>query len=133
MRYSSILFSTRRESVSNIDVFSQELLVRAGYVHQFSAGVFTALHFGLRSLHKIERILREEMDRIGEVEISMPVAMGHEEVVAAIARTEIRTYRQLPKLVYQIQEKVREEVRVRGGLIRVREFLVKDSYSLDAD
>lgn len=134
MRYSSILFSTRSESVSSIDAFSQELLVRAGYVHQLPAGIFTALHFGLRSLRKIERILREEMERIGGVEISMPLAlaMTHEEVVAAIARTEIRTYRQLPKLVYQIQDSVREEARARGGLIRVGEF-VMDSYSLDAD
>ncbi|MFZ2901232.1 MAG: proline--tRNA ligase [Saprospiraceae bacterium] len=166
MRYSSILFSTRKESVSNVDVFSQELLVRAGYVQQLSAGIFTAMHFGLRSLRKIERILREEMERIGGVEISMPVvhpaeiwkqtgrydeldeslvrftdragrdmvlAMTHEEVVAAIARSEIRTYRQLPKLVYQIQTKFRDEARARGGLIRVREFAMKDSYSLDAD
>jgi prolyl-tRNA synthetase len=128
MRYSFILFSTRRESVSNIDAFSQELLVRAGYVHQLPAGIFTALHFGLRSLRKIEQVLREEMERNGGVEISMPLAATHEEVVAAIARTEIRTYRQLPKLLFQIQAKSR----ARSRLIRVGE-LVMDSYSLDAD
>jgi len=166
MRYTSILFSTRKESVSNMDIFSQELLVRAGYVQQLSAGIFTAMHFGQRSFRKIEQILREEMALIGGVEISMPVvhpaeiwkqtgryqdldeslvrfkdradremvlAMTHEEVVASIVRSEIRTYRQLPKLVYQIQTKFRDEARARGGLIRVREFVMKDSYSLDAD
>lgn len=165
MRYSDILFSTRKESVAHIDVFSQELLVRAGYVQQVSAGIFTALHFGLRSFRKIEQIIREEIERIGGVEISMPVvhpaeiwkqtgryddideslvrftdragrdmvlAMTHEEVVAFIARNDIRTYKQLPKLIYQIQTKFRDEARARGGLIRVREFTMKDSYSLDA-
>ena len=165
MRYSDILFSTRKESVAHVDVFSQELLIRAGYIQQLSAGIFTAMHFGLRSFRKIEQIIREEMEGIGGVEISMPVvhpaeiwkqtgryfdideslvrftdragrdmvlAMTHEEVVASIVRNDIRTYKQLPKLIYQIQTKFRDEARARGGLIRVREFVMKDSYSLDA-
>ncbi len=165
MKYSEILFSTSKESVSNIDIFSQELLVRARFVQQLSAGIFTAMHFGHRSFRKIEQILREEMDRIGGAEISMPVVhpaeiwkqtgryeavdeslvrfkdrtgrdmvlgMTHEEVVATLAKSDITTYRQLPKIVYQIQTKFRDEARSRGGLIRVREFVMKDSYSLDA-
>jgi len=164
MRYSKILFSTSKESVSSIDIASQELLVRAGYVRQLAAGIFSALHFGHRSFQKIEKILREEMEAIGGVEMSMPIvhpasiwkatgryddideslvrfsdrggrnmvlAMTHEEVVASIAKTEIETYRQLPQLIYQIQTKFRDEARARGGLIRVREFVMKDSYSLD--
>ncbi len=164
MKYSQLLLSTRKESVSNVDIFSQELLVRAGYIRQLSTGIFTALHFGQRSFRKIEQILREEMDYIGGVEISMPVVhpaeiwkqtgrydaideslvrftdragrgmvlgMTHEEVVAILARSEITTYKQLPLMVYQIQTKFRDEARSRGGLIRVREFVMKDSYSLD--
>lgn len=164
MRYSKILFATRKESVSNVDVVSQELLVRAGYIQQLSAGIFSAMHFGHRSFRKIEQILREEMDRIGGAEISMPVVhpaeiwkktgrydeideslvrfqdragrdmvlgMTHEEVVATIAKNEIQTYKQLPQMVYQIQTKFRDEARARGGLIRVREFVMKDSYTLD--
>ncbi len=164
MKYSHILFSTRKESSSHIDIFSQDLLARAGYIRQLSTGIFSALHFGQRSFRKIEQILREEMNTIGGVEISMPVihsadiwkqtgrydgideslvrfkdragrdmvlAMTHEEVVASLARSEITTYKQLPLLVYQIQTKFRDEARARGGLIRVREFVMKDSYSLD--
>jgi len=164
MKYSQLLLTTRKESVSNVDIFSQELLVRAGYIRQLSTGIFTAMHFGQRSFRKIEQILREEMDRIGGVEISMPVvhpaeiwkqtgrydaideslvrftdragrdmvlAMTHEEVVAMLARSEITTYKQLPVMAYQIQTKFRDEARPRGGLIRVREFVMKDSYSLD--
>ena len=73
MRYSKILFSTSKESVSSIDIASQELLVRAGYVRQLAAGIFSALHFGHRSFQKIEKILREEMEAIGGVEMSMPI------------------------------------------------------------
>ncbi|MEM6379975.1 MAG: proline--tRNA ligase [Bacteroidota bacterium] len=164
MKFTRLLLSTRKESVSSIDVYSQELLVRAGYIRQLSAGIFSSLHLAQRTLRKIEDILREEMDAIGGVEISMPVVhpadiwkktkryddiddslvrftdrakrdmvlgMTHEEVVASLAKTEIATYKQLPKLVYQLQTKFRDEARSRGGLIRVREFIMKDSYSLD--
>lgn len=164
MRISSLLGSTLRQSSSSNEIVSHDLLLRAGYTRQLSSGIFSYLHLGFRSLKKIEGILREEMDKIGGVEISMPVvhpaeiwrqtgrydiideslvrfkdrhgkdmvlAMTHEEVVAEIASREISSYKQLPKLIYQIQTKFRDEARPRGGLIRVREFVMKDSYSLD--
>lgn len=166
MRYSRLLISTKNINVRSNEIYSQELLVKAGYIRQLSSGIFSALHFGQRSFQKIEQIIREEMDAIGGTEISMPVVhpadiwkqtgrydevdeslvrfqdragrdmvlgMTHEEVVAGLAKTEITTYKQLPKLVYQIQTKFRDEARSRGGLIRVREFVMKDSYSLDKD
>lgn len=166
MRFTKLFSKTLREDQKEADAVSHNLLLRAGYVRQLSAGIFSYLHFGLRTMRKIEQILREEMDRIGGDEISMPVvhpaelwqktgrwydideslvrfqdrserdmvlAMTHEEVVATLAASEIDSYKQLPKLVYQIQTKFRDEARARGGLIRVREFTMKDSYSLDTD
>lgn len=166
MRYSRLLISTKNISIKAKETYSQELLVKAGYVRQLSSGIFSALHFGQRSFQKIEKIIREEMDAIGGTEISMPVVhpadlwkqtnryyevdeslvkfqdragrdmvlgMTHEEVVASLAKSEVTTHKQLPKLVYQIQTKFRDEARARGGLIRVREFVMKDSYSLDKD
>lgn len=164
MRFTNLFSKTLREDQKDADAVSHNLLLRAGYVRQLAAGIFSYLHFGLRTMRKIEQILREEMDRIGGDEISMPVvhpaelwqktnrwydideslvrfqdrserdmvlAMTHEEVVADLASREIDSYKQLPKLVYQIQTKFRDEARARGGLIRVREFTMKDSYSLD--
>ncbi len=164
MKYSQLLGSTLREAQHGADLVSHDLLLRAGYIRQLAAGIFSYLHLGQRSLKKVEQILREEMDRIGGVEINMPVvhpaelwkktgryddiddslvrfkdrtdrptvlAMTHEEVVADLARTEVSSYKQLPLLVYQLQTKFRDEARSRGGLIRVREFIMKDSYSLD--
>jgi prolyl-tRNA synthetase len=166
VRTSRLLGLTLREAPSDADIASHQLLVRAGYVRQLAAGIFSYLPLAQRSLRKIARILREEMDAIGGQEVSLPVvhpaelwqatgrwdaidetmarfqdrrgrdmliAMTHEEVVAHIASTEVRSYRQLPMLVYQIQTKFRDELRSRGGLIRVREFSMKDSYSLDRD
>lgn len=166
MRFTNLFARTLREDQKEAEATSHNLLLRAGYVRQLSAGIFSYLHFGWRSMRKIEQILREEMDRIGGDEISMPVvhpaelwqrtrrwydideslvrfkdrserdlvlAMTHEEVVAELAAREIDSYKQLPKLVYQIQTKFRDEARARGGLIRVREFMMKDSYSLDVD
>ena len=166
MRVSQLLGVTRRESPTHTDLPSHALLERAGYVRQLASGIFNSLNLGQRSLKKIEQILREEMDRIGGVEISMPVvhpaelwkmtgrydaiddsltrfqdrgerdmvlAMTHEEVVSFLSQQEVTSYKQLPKLVYQIQTKWRDELRPRGGLIRVREFVMKDSYSLDVD
>lgn len=165
MRFSHLFSKTLREDQKDADAVSHNLLLRAGYVRQLAAGIFSYLHFGQRTMRKIEQVLREEMDRIGGDEISMPVvhpaelwqktnrwydideslvrfhdrserdmvlAMTHEEVVADLASKEIESYKQLPKLVYQIQTKFRDEARARGGLIRVREFTMKDSYSLDA-
>ena len=163
----SKLFSqTLREAPSDTEVASHKLLIRAGFIRQLAAGIFSLLPLGTRSLSKIALILREEMERIGGQEIRMPVvhpaeiwketgrwaqidaelsrfrdrvdrdmvlAMTHEEVVSDLVRKDIRSYRQLPRLVYQIHTKWRDDPRPRAGLIRLREFTMKDSYSLDAD
>ena len=166
MRVSHFFGQTLREAPAEADTASYRLLLRAGYIRQLAAGLFSYLPLAQRSLRKIEQILREEMDAIGGQEICMPVvhpaelwqqtgrwydigdtmgrlkdrrgrdlvlAMTHEEVVADLCRTEIRSYRQLPQMVYHIQTKFRDEPRARGGLIRVREFVMKDSYTLDVD
>ena len=165
-RISHLFGMTLREAPGEVEVESHGLLLRAGYIRQLAAGIYSYLPLAWRSLRKIEQILREEMDRIGGQEMSMPVvhpaelwqatgrwhdiddtmarfvdrrgrdmllAMTHEEAVAFHAASELPSYRQLPVLVYQIQTKFRDELRSRGGLIRVREFLMKDSYSLDRD
>src|SRR5512136_3371790 len=165
-RMSQLFGQTLRESPSEAEVISHQLLLRAGFIRQLAAGVFTYLPLAWRSLRKIADILREEIDAIGGQEMKMPVvhsadlwqetgrwyeigpelarlrdrqgrdmalAMTHEEVVADLARRDIRSYKQLPQLVYHIQTKFRDDPRPRAGLIRVREFTMKDSYSLDAD
>jgi len=163
----SRLFSqTQREIPSEAEITSHQLLLRAGFIRQLSSGIFTYLPLALRSLFKIENILRQEMNAIGGQEIMMPVihpaeiwqetgrwyqvgnemgrfkdknnhdmvlSMTHEEVIASLARDEIRSYRQLPQLLYHIQTKWRDDPRPRGGLIRAIEFTMKDSYTLDAD
>lgn len=165
--YVSHLFGlTLRELPADVDIASHQLLLRAGYVRQLAAGIFSALPLAQRSMRKIEQVLRDEMDAIGGQEVSMPVvhpaeiwqksgrwndidetmarfvdrrgrdmllAMTHEEVVGELCVSEINSYRQMPLLVYQLQTKFRDEPRARGGLIRVREFVMKDSYSLDVD
>jgi len=166
MRMSQLFSQTLRETPSEAETDSHKLLLRAGLIRQLAAGVFSMLPLATRSLAKIERLIRREMDAIGGQEIRMPVVhpaelwqetgrwqaigaemgrfkdrnnrdlvlgMTHEEVAADLARREIRSYRQLPQLVYQIQTKWRDDPRPRAGLIRVREFTMKDSYSLDAD
>jgi prolyl-tRNA synthetase len=163
----SQLFSqTLREAPAEAETASAQLLLRAGFIRQLAAGIFSYLPLGKRSLTKIENIMREEMNAIGGQEMTMPVvhpaeiwqeterwyqigsemgrfkdknqrdmvlAMTHEEVVADLIRKEIQSYRQLPRLIYHIQTKWRDDPRPRAGLIRVREFTMKDSYSLDAD
>jgi len=163
----SQLFSqTLREAPAEAEMPSHKLLVRAGFIRQLAAGIYTAMPLAKRSLTKIENIMREEMNAIGGQEMTMPViqpaelwqetgrwyqigsemgrfkdkneremvlAMTHEEVVADLARKEIHSYRQLPVLIYHIQTKWRDDPRPRAGLIRVREFTMKDSYSLDVD
>jgi prolyl-tRNA synthetase len=164
MRMSQLFSQTLREAPA--EVVSHQLLLRAGFIRQLAAGIFSYLPLAQRSLAKIEAIIREEMDAIGGQEVTMPVihpadiwkesnrwyeiddemgrfndkvgrdmvlAMTHEEVVTDLVRKEIQSYRQLPSLVYQIQTKWRDDPRPRAGLIRGREFLMKDSYSLDAD
>ena len=166
MRLSKFFGQTLREAPSESDSASSQMLVRAGYVRQLAAGLYSYLPLAHRSLRKIEQILREEMDAIGGQEMCMPVvhpaeiwqesgrwyeigdemgrfqdrkgrelvlAMTHEEVVTSLCKSEIRSYRQLPQMVYHIQTKFRDEPRARGGLIRVREFVMKDSYTLDKD
>jgi prolyl-tRNA synthetase len=158
--------TTLREPPADAEVTSHRLLLRAGFIRQLAAGIFSMMPLGKRAATKIESILREEINRIGGQELSMPVvqpadiwketgrwysigsemgrfhdkngrdmalAMTHEEVVTDLARREIRSYRQLPQLIYHLQTKWRDDPRPRAGLIRVREFTMLDSYSLDAD
>lgn len=166
MRMSRLFSQTLREAPADSEIVSHQLLVRAGFIRQLGAGIFSYLPLAHRSLGKIMSIMRDEIDAIGGQEISMPVvqpadiwkvsgrwyqigsemgrlkdksehdmilAMTHEEVVADLARGLIRSYRQLPALVYQLQTKWRDDPRPRAGLIRVREFTMLDSYSLNAD
>jgi prolyl-tRNA synthetase len=165
MKLSQLFGQTLRDAPTDADVESYKLLMRAGFIRPLGAGIFSYLHLARRSMMKIEAILREEMDKIGGQEISMPVvhpaelwketgrwyqigsemgrfsdrnkhdmvlAMTHEEVVADLVRREVQSYKQLPRLVYHIQTKWRDDPHPRAGLIRVREFTMKDSYSLDA-
>ena len=166
MRLSRAFFQTLRDAPAEAELASHKLLLRAGFIQPLGAGIYSYLPLARRSMDRIERIIREEMNAIGGQELTMPVvqpgelwqqtgrwdaafpelvhwrdragrdmtlAMTHEEVVADLARRQISSWRQLPQLVYHIQTKFRDEPRVRGGLIRVREFTMKDSYSLDAD
>ncbi len=166
MRMSNMFSRTLREAPNGADSKGYEYLLRAGFIRQMGAGIFSLLPLGFRATRKIEAIIREEMERIGAEELLMPVvntadiwketgryysidkemsrfedragrdmvlAMTHEEAVTDLARTEIDSYKRLPLLVYQIQTKWRDDPRPRAGLIRVREFTMKDSYSFDRD
>ncbi len=166
MRWSQVLIPTLREEPAEAEVVSHRLLLRAGYIRQLSAGIYSYLFLAQRSLNKIVAIVRQEMDAIGAQEFLLPALhpaelwqesgrwdiMGHdqfrlkdrngrdmclgmtaEEVMTAIARNELRSYKQLPQIWYQIQTKFRDEPRPRSGLIRVRQFIMKDSYSFDMD
>ncbi len=164
MRASQFHISTLKEAPSDAEVVSQKLMLRAGMIRKVAAGIYSYLPMGLRSIRKVEAIVREEMDRAGALEITMPLVqpaelwqetgrwekMGaemlrlkdrhdrdfslqptSEEVVTDIARQELRSYRQLPKNFYQIQTKFRDERRPRFGVMRGREFTMKDAYSFD--
>jgi prolyl-tRNA synthetase len=166
MRMSMLFGRTLREAPSGVEVESHGLLLRAGFIRQLAAGIFSYLPLAKRSIGKIEDILRQEMDAAGGQELSMPVvqpadvwrrsgryhttgeelvrlrdrrnremvlAMTHEEIVASLAASEVDSYQRLPRLVYQIQTKFRDDPRPRAGLIRAREFTMKDAYSLDRD
>ncbi len=164
-RWSKLFIPTLREAPADAEVASHKFLVRAGYIRQLGAGIYSYLFLGQRSIDKIVDIVREEMDRIGQ-EFLLPtihpadlwresgrwtimgdamfrlqdrkgadlcLGMTHEEVVTDIARSELRSFKQLPQIWYQIQTKFRDEPRPRAGLLRVRQFIMKDSYSFDLD
>ncbi len=166
MKMSHMFGITLRQAPADAETVSHQLLVRAGFIRQLGAGIYSLLPMGWRSVDKIEDIMRDEINAIGGQEIYMPVmhpaevwqetgrwyqigdemsrfkdrkghdmvlAMTHEEIVTDLARREVQSYKQLPMLVYHIQTKWRDDPRPRAGLIRVREFTMKDSYSLDAD
>ncbi|MBX3061678.1 MAG: proline--tRNA ligase [Anaerolineae bacterium] len=166
MRMTQSFSTTLRDAPSEAETTSHQLLLRAGFIRQLAAGIFSVLPFAKRTITKIEDIIREEMNAINGQEITMPVvhpaeiwqetkrwyqigsemgrfkdkndrdmvlAMTHEEVVTDLVRKEIRSYRQLPQMIYHLQTKWRDDPRPRAGLIRVREFTMKDSYTLDAD
>src|SRR5215472_12720672 len=166
MLWSKLFIPTLRENPADAEVSSHQLLLRAGYVRQLSAGIYSYLFLAQRSILKIQQIVRQEMDAIGGQEIYLPalnpaevwqesgrwdvmgdnlfrlkdrfgrdlcLEMTHEEVMTAIARGELRSYKQLPQIWYQIQTKFRDEPRPKSGLLRVRQFIMKDSYTFDLD
>jgi prolyl-tRNA synthetase len=166
MRLSNLFFTTLRDDPSDAEMPSHRLLLRAGYVRQLGAGIYSLLPLGFRVSKRVEQVIREELNAIGGQEMEMPVvhpadlwresgrydaigpemarfkdradrdmvlAMTHEEVVADLLRDIVKSYRQLPFIVYHFQTKWRDEPRSRGGLIRVREFVMKDSYTCDRD
>ncbi|MEO5966393.1 MAG: aminoacyl--tRNA ligase-related protein, partial [Candidatus Limnocylindrales bacterium] len=166
MRLSHLFFTTLRDDPTEAEMPSHRLLLRAGYIRQLGAGIYSLLPLGFRVSKRVEQVIREELNAIGGQEMEMPVvhpadlwresgrydqigpemarfkdrgerdmvlAMTHEEVVADLLRDVVKSYRQLPFIVYHFQTKWRDEPRSRGGLIRVREFVMKDSYSCDRD
>ena len=166
MRLSAYPIQNLKEVPAEAEIVSHRLMLRAGLVRRLAGGLYTWLPMGLRVLRKVERVIREEMNRAGALEISMPVAQPaelwmesgrwdqfgpellrfkdrhdrdmvlgptHEEVVTDLARRELKSYRQLPVNFYQIQTKFRDEIRPRFGVMRAREFVMKDAYSFHAD
>ena len=166
MRLSQYPLNTVKETPAEAEVISHQLMLRAGLIRRLANGLYSWLPLGLRTLRKVERIIREEMDRSGALEVLMPVvqpaelwqesgrwqkygpellrfkdrherdyvaAPTHEEVITDIARRELKSYRQLPVNYYQIQTKFRDEVRPRFGVMRAREFMMKDAYSFHVD
>ncbi|MCB9787385.1 MAG: proline--tRNA ligase [Deltaproteobacteria bacterium] len=166
MRMTVLHAPTLRDAPREAEVVSHQLLVRAGYIRQLAAGIYNLLPLGLRTVSRIARIVREEMDGAGAQEVLMPAVQPaelwqesgrwqkygpellrlkdrkgndfclgptHEEVIVDIVRSDIRSYRQLPVNLYQIQAKFRDELRPRAGLMRGREFMMKDAYSFDVD
>ncbi|MCH8297335.1 MAG: proline--tRNA ligase [Chloroflexi bacterium] len=166
MRFSRMVSKTLRSDPPDAETTSHRLMLRAGMIHQVAAGVYTYLPLALRSLRKIENILREEMDAAGGQELMMPalqpqelweqtgrkeafgdnifsledrrgrpmvLAPTHEEVITNVVKANVQSYRDLPLILYQIQTKFRDEARPRAGLVRGREFDMKDAYSFNAD
>jgi prolyl-tRNA synthetase len=166
MRYSQMLLPTTKETPSEAEVVSHQLLVRGGFIRKLTSGMYTYLPMGFLALQRVTEIVRQEMNRAGAQEILMPMVQPgdlwqesgrwkkygpellrfqdrhdrdyclgptHEEVVTDIARRELQSYRQMPINLYQIQTKFRDEIRPRFGLMRGREFVMKDAYSFDVD
>src|SRR5450759_131642 len=166
MFFSRLLIPTLKENPAEAEAISHRLLLRAGMIRKLASGIYNYLPLGLRVLRKVERIVREEMDRAGAQAVLMPAVQPaelwhesgrwqiygkellrfhdrhgrdccfgptHEEVITDLVRKEVHSYRQLPLNLYQIQVKFRDEIRPRFGLIRGREFIMKDAYSFDAD
>ncbi len=166
MLWSKLFIPTLRENPAEAEVPSHQLLLRAGYIRQLAAGIYSYLFLAQRSLLKIQQIVRDEMNGIGAQEFLLPalnpaevwqesgrwdvmgdnmfrlkdrfgrdlcLGMTHEEVMTVTARGELRSYKQLPQIWYQIQTKFRDEPRPKSGLLRVRQFIMKDSYSFDID
>lgn len=166
MRFLASFIPTLRESPSDAEVISHQLMLRAGMIRKLAAGIYTYLPLGLRVVKKVETIIREEMNAVGAQELLLPIVMPrelwdeskrwdvygkellrfqdrherdfclgptHEEAITDLVRNEIRSYRQLPLSLYQIQTKFRDEIRPRFGLMRGREFIMKDCYSFDVD
>jgi len=164
MRTSEWFVPTLKETPSDAEIVSHQLMMRAGLIHKLGAGLYTWLPLGLRVLRKVEQIVREEMDRSGALELLMPAVQPaelwqesgrwdtfgnqllkiednnerlycfgptHEEVITNIMRNELRSYKQLPLNLYQIQTKFRDEIRPRFGVMRAREFIMKDAYSFN--
>src|SRR5271169_6279386 len=164
MKWTQTLIPTLREAPADAEIASHKLLLRAGLIRKLAGGVYTFLPLGLRSLRKVEQIIREEMDRAGAIEVLMPalqpkeiweqsgryetasnvlfkvkdganrewvLSATAEEVITTLAANEINSYRQLPKNFYQISLKFRDEIRPRFGLMRAKEFIMKDAYSFD--
>ncbi len=166
MRYSEFGLTTLKEVPAEAEIVSHQLMLRAGLIRRLASGLFTWMPLGLRVLRKVERVVREEMDRAGALELLMPAVQPaelwqesgrweeygplllrmrdrgerdycfgptHEEVITDIARRELRSYKQLPINFYQVQTKFRDEIRPRFGVMRSREFIMKDAYSFDLD
>ncbi|MCP5352407.1 MAG: proline--tRNA ligase [Chromatiales bacterium] len=166
MRTSRFPLSTVKEVPNDAEIISHQLMIRAGLIRKLAAGVYNWLPWGLRVLRKVEKVVREEMDRAGSLELLMPavqpaelwqesgrweqygpellrihdrhqrefcIGPTHEEVITDLARREIRSYKQLPVCYYQVQMKFRDEIRPRFGVMRAREFLMKDAYSFHLD
>ncbi len=166
MRYSQYFIPTVKETPADAEVISHKLMLRAGMIRKLAAGIYNYLPMGLRSIRKVENIVRDEMNRAGAIEILMPGVLPaelwqesgrwdhygkellrfrdrkdaefclgptHEEIVTDLVRREIKSYRQMPINLYQIQSKFRDEIRPRFGLMRGREFIMKDAYSFDVD
>src|SRR4051794_24206717 len=166
MRYARALIPTLKEAPSDATSVSHVLLLRAGYARRVGAGIYAYLPLGLKVLRKLTRIVRDELERTGALELLLPALLPaeyfketgrwdlygdtllrlkdrkggeyhlgptHEEIITDLARREVKSYRDLPKNLFQIQTKFRDEPRPRGGLLRCREFLMKDAYSFDVD